>query len=576
MWNNKEVRKRARTTLKANYWTLVGLCFVLVFIGVLSGFGSNALTESNSNPVEMTGLSDGSTQAEEAETDSTSESAPGLTKYLGAFLEGKEAAAKVGQELIGSYAGTGGNAFKVFLTIDKFIVANDWAARVIIILGTIFFLAYYLLFRNALLVGYMRVLEETRAYSKTKFLRVFYVFKLEDFWNVVKVMLIFDLFITVLLMFGLLPLLLGVILVGMEKSGLWLIGGLIVSVVLTLLVLRKYYELYFIPNILAINPAASWKECVALSKGITEGNKLHFLGLQFSFAGWTLLSLLTLGLLDIFFLRPYMYQAETEVFMVLRDKAMAEQMAYAYLLKDDYLTCPEPEKIEGDINADHGLFEEIYPDREPRPVNRLAKYISDLNPKRDYSVLNIVMLFFSFAIGGWLWEVSLYLVQHGVFINRGTLHGPWLPIYGWGGILIIILLRRFSDKPVKTAFLSLLLCGALEYGTSLYLELVKGQRWWDYSNYFLNINGRVCFEGLLVFVIAGMAAIYLVGPLLDNVYKKVPAKKKLAVAAVLIMFYAGDKVYSHYHPNTGLGITQKLQSQTQQVEITDIETQKRL
>ena len=60
---------------------------------------------------------------------------------------------------------------------------------------------------------------------------------------------------------------------------------------------------------------------------------------------------------------------------------------------------------------------------------------------------SLVLIFFTFSVIGWLWEVSLHLFGDGVFVNRGFFHGPWLPIYGTGGILVIVLLKRFAKKP---------------------------------------------------------------------------------------------------------------------------------
>lgn len=66
--------------------------------------------------------------------------------------------------------------------------------------------------------------------------------------------------------------------------------------------------------------------------------------------------------------------------------------------------------------------------------------------KREESISYVtvlILLFFVFSVAGWLWEVGLHLVQDGVFVKRGVLSGPWLPIYGTGGVLIMLVLRRF-------------------------------------------------------------------------------------------------------------------------------------
>ena len=101
---------------------------------------------------------------------------------------------------------------------------------------------------------------------------------------------------------------------------------------------------------------------------------------------------------------------------------------------------------------------------------------------RHYSILSLIVIFFTFAIFGWLWEVSLHLIWDGVFVNRGALLGPWLPIYGFGGIFVLTFLNRFRENPLREMCSIILLSALLEYFTSLFLEKTNnGLRWWDYS-----------------------------------------------------------------------------------------------
>ena len=171
------------------------------------------------------------------------------------------------------------------------------------------------------------------------------------------------------------------------------------------------------------------------------------------------------------------------------------------------------------------------------------------------SSLSIILFFFTFSFVGWLWEVLLHLISDGIFVNRGVLHGSWLPIYGFGSILILTLLYRFRSKPYLLFFMSVILCGVVEYSTSYYLEVTNGMKWWDYTGYFLNINGRVCAEGLLVFGIGSMFVVYFVAPLLDNYIKKIKTEYVIYFCIILCSVYLIDLVISYYKPNTGVGIT---------------------
>ena len=79
-----------------------------------------------------------------------------------------------------------------------------------------------------------------------------------------------------------------------------------------------------------------------------------------------------------------------------------------------------------------------------------------------------------------------------------------------------------TNHPLALALIAL--CGCVEYFTSVYLEYVHdGTRWWDYTGYFLNLHGRICAEGLLVFGIGGMAIVYVLAPFLDGLRARAPA-----------------------------------------------------
>ena len=179
-----------------------------------------------------------------------------------------------------------------------------------------------------------------------------------------------------------------------------------------------------------------------------------------------------------------------------------------------------------------------------------------LHPNRNYTITSILVCFFFMCFVGWVWEVSLSMISYGRFVNRGVLHGPWIPIYGFGCVLILLLLKRFRMRPKVEFSMAVLLCGCIEYFTGFFLELThNGQKWWDYTGYFLNLYGRICAEGLLVFGVGGMAFVYVVAPLIDNWIKEHLNKKLSAACLVLLLLFGTDVIYSHFEPNVGEGVT---------------------
>ena len=77
------------------------------------------------------------------------------------------------------------------------------------------------------------------------------------------------------------------------------------------------------------------------------------------------------------------------------------------------------------------------------------------------NILTTILLFFAFSFIGYLWEMMLFIFKKKKFVNRGFLKGPWLPIYGCGMILILVLLSWFMTKPLLMFILIILLCGFL-------------------------------------------------------------------------------------------------------------------
>lgn len=178
---------------------------------------------------------------------------------------------------------------------------------------------------------------------------------------------------------------------------------------------------------------------------------------------------------------------------------------------------------------------------------------------QTYGFFFYVPLFFLVSIVGWLWEVGLYLVQDGEFVNRGVLTGPWLPIYGCGGIALTFLLRRWEYKPLQVFLTSMLLCSVLEYLASYVLERVWGIRWWDYSGQLLNISGRICLLSSLMFGLGGWLLVCYAVPYLRMLYRKIwrmeNGRKALQlVCLVLLLIFAADAAWAADFPNMGNGI----------------------
>lgn len=117
------------------------------------------------------------------------------------------------------------------------------------------------------------------------------------------------------------------------------------------------------------------------------------------------------------------------------------------------------------------------------------------------------LLFILYSFIGWCGEtVYCSIGQRKLCEKRGFLNGFLCPIYGHGALLVLCALRGGCANPVLTFLFGLLLTSAVEYVTSCVMERLFHMRWWDYSHYRFQLNGRVCLLNSTLF---GLACVFL-------------------------------------------------------------------
>ena len=159
-------------------------------------------------------------------------------------------------------------------------------------------------------------------------------------------------------------------------------------------------------------------------------------------------------------------------------------------------------------------------------------------------VSNYLLYFIIYSIIGWLVEVLSFLIMDHKFVNRGFLLGPVCPIYGYGVVLIILLIGSNNNDLLSIFLKSIFICSILEYSTSFVMEKLFRARWWDYSQRRFNINGRICLETMLPFGIGATIVLYLVHPRVIKLVKLVPYKLKVILAVSLFSIYLVDNFIS--------------------------------
>ena len=163
-------------------------------------------------------------------------------------------------------------------------------------------------------------------------------------------------------------------------------------------------------------------------------------------------------------------------------------------------------------------------------------------------VLECILYFFVYSFLGWIIEKIYALFVHGYFVKRGFLYGPICPIYGFGAIALILLTKKIYKKPFIKFLIATIAFTLFEYVVSIMLENIFGLRWWDYSNDFLNIQGRISLIYSLFWGLIGWILLEKLHPIIKNKVEKINEINgnniQLIFAITLIIILMCDTVFS--------------------------------
>ncbi|WP_231940490.1 putative ABC transporter permease [Fusobacterium ulcerans] len=159
-------------------------------------------------------------------------------------------------------------------------------------------------------------------------------------------------------------------------------------------------------------------------------------------------------------------------------------------------------------------------------------------------------LFMLYSLIGWIYETILFSVEEGYFINRGFNFGPYIPIYGFGAVIIMIVIskfivesdenNKFSMRPLKIFILILVLSTVAELIGSYIMEYSLGIILWDYTDEWMNFQGRISPKTSFIFAAGGTAVYYTIQPLGKKIIDKVSIKGQKIFASFLLILILID------------------------------------
>lgn len=162
------------------------------------------------------------------------------------------------------------------------------------------------------------------------------------------------------------------------------------------------------------------------------------------------------------------------------------------------------------------------------------------------SINGFVIYFFTLSLVGYIYETIAMTIWGGKFENRGFLLGPIIPIYGAGAVIGTILFEYvWPDANSLEVFITGVIGSAvLEYPTHYILEKVFHQRWWDYTNAPLNLNGRICLPAALGFGIGALIIVRLINPLILPFINSVSEVFADILSLLLVGLFSSDLAFT--------------------------------
>ncbi|KAB5607920.1 putative ABC transporter permease [Bifidobacterium jacchi] len=166
---------------------------------------------------------------------------------------------------------------------------------------------------------------------------------------------------------------------------------------------------------------------------------------------------------------------------------------------------------------------------------------------KGYMSLDFFNLFWLFVVGcvfGLGVETVFHLVTSHEWQDRaGLLWGPFSPIYGFGALLLTVLLNRLWRANWLLIFCaSAVIGGTFEYLTSWFMEVAFGITAWDYTGQWLSIDGRTSGKYMFFWGLLGLAWIKLILPHLLALIQRIPWRVRYTLTLVCLAFMVFDSV----------------------------------
>lgn len=150
-----------------------------------------------------------------------------------------------------------------------------------------------------------------------------------------------------------------------------------------------------------------------------------------------------------------------------------------------------------------------------------------------YTFIQWLFFFYFYCFFGWIFESTYVSICKRKFVNRGFMRGPFLPIYGSGAIMMLVVSMPFQDNLILTYLAGCVGATVLELVTGLTMEALFKVRYWDYSNQKFNYKGVICLSSTLAWGFLTLFMTQFLHKIVEALVFRIPAMVINIVTVVL-------------------------------------------
>lgn len=157
-----------------------------------------------------------------------------------------------------------------------------------------------------------------------------------------------------------------------------------------------------------------------------------------------------------------------------------------------------------------------------------------------YTAIQWLFFFYFYCFFGWIFESTYVSIKSRHLVNRGFMRGPFLPIYGSGAIMMLVVSMPFQDNLILTYLAGCVGATLLELVTGMTMEALFKVRYWDYSNQKFNYKGHICLSSTIAW---GFLTIFMTQFLHKGVEKlvlSIPYNILTILTVVLSVYIVAD------------------------------------